>query len=548
MNFSRLIIRILLPILFIAVMSVSAVHAGTPRTVTAEKGGGEAWSHLKVRLGNITEFKTVDRSGWRNNGTGFTAKTSGEGQVPVNLEVSAKGNVTYEDYNVSVKVTYKPTGAVVFQKTERIPVSGGRRAYNYTWTPLDYPGSMAVSISITGGNPQTFTYFVEGTIDCERMPEGAVPPVRPVAKPKLGTSDCSFTGLKGQVELSRDDGKTWEFVSRSTPINWGDLIRTGEDSEAVIGFADMSVFKVRSESTICVMPPPNPSFPKVRLVLGNMWINVKKMLENGSVEAETNQAVCGIKGTTFELWETGRVSVVKVTEGVVSWRNKRTGKTVQVRAGQTWSATERELVSGDARTATGYWQSVGTGDCPGRDVSNSRGPNPDPAKCNDRFRGLTAVCWSGECTYKNIETAACTGGANPGRMYTCAGATGAGGRKPSGPEVEIFRNGNDQGVANGGRPPRFSLDRPALITRILCYHYNGGRGAEGGTISIHTETGKWIGSWPARAENHLHWVARPDVVLQPGRYIVVDSDPSTWSQNGGSSGEGHVIINGVFSK
>jgi len=66
------------------------------------------------------------------------------------------------------------------------------------------------------------------------------------------------------------------------------------------------------------------------------------------------------------------------------------------------------------------WQPVGVGDCPGRDVAGSAGPNPDPGKCNASFAGQTAVCWNTGCTYKTVATGSCTGGANPGQMYTCA--------------------------------------------------------------------------------------------------------------------------------
>jgi hypothetical protein len=66
------------------------------------------------------------------------------------------------------------------------------------------------------------------------------------------------------------------------------------------------------------------------------------------------------------------------------------------------------------------WQAMGVGDCPGRDVSGSAGSNPDPSKCNAAFAGQTAVCWTTGCAYKNVATAACTGGANPGQLYTCA--------------------------------------------------------------------------------------------------------------------------------
>jgi hypothetical protein len=79
-----------------------------------------------------------------------------------------------------------------------------------------------------------------------------------------------------------------------------------------------------------------------------------------------------------------------------------------------------------ARSASaGTWQAVGVGDCPGRDVAGSRGTKPDPARCDANFAGNTAVCWATGCTYKSVATPACTGGANPGQMYTCAASTAA---------------------------------------------------------------------------------------------------------------------------
>jgi hypothetical protein len=67
---------------------------------------------------------------------------------------------------------------------------------------------------------------------------------------------------------------------------------------------------------------------------------------------------------------------------------------------------------------------MGVGDCPGRDVAGSRGPVPEPGKCDANFAGNTAVCWASGCTYKNVLTGQCIGGANPGQMYTCGAAAG----------------------------------------------------------------------------------------------------------------------------
>jgi hypothetical protein len=83
-----------------------------------------------------------------------------------------------------------------------------------------------------------------------------------------------------------------------------------------------------------------------------------------------------------------------------------------------------------AAPASGAWQAVGLGDCPGRDVGGTRGPYPDPTKCDASFTGQTAVCWPTGCTYKTVATAECTGGANPGQMFTCA-ALGASAPAPA---------------------------------------------------------------------------------------------------------------------
>gem|GEM_PF-3469292 len=76
------------------------------------------------------------------------------------------------------------------------------------------------------------------------------------------------------------------------------------------------------------------------------------------------------------------------------------------------------LWPGVAGAAT--WQSAGTGDCLGHDVGFSRGNGPEAGRCDAKFVGLTAVCWAHGCTYKSVKTASCTGGINPGQMYTCS--------------------------------------------------------------------------------------------------------------------------------
>jgi hypothetical protein len=78
------------------------------------------------------------------------------------------------------------------------------------------------------------------------------------------------------------------------------------------------------------------------------------------------------------------------------------------------------------------WVEYAIDDCSSFDTGCSAGAFPDPSQCNGGTAGTTAVCWDGVtysngvgcsstawCTYKNISTASCTGGANPGVVYTC---------------------------------------------------------------------------------------------------------------------------------
>jgi hypothetical protein len=107
------------------------------------------------------------------------------------------------------------------------------------------------------------------------------------------------------------------------------------------------------------------------------------------------------------------------------------------------------------------------------------------------------------------------------------------------PPVSVFNNGNAGGVISGPtRETIMVLAAATRITKITDYHYNGGRGAAAGTIALRGPGGRVYGPWRARLEGKAYWVVTPDVVLPAGRYVVIDSDPPTWSQNGGSGGAG----------
>jgi len=109
----------------------------------------------------------------------------------------------------------------------------------------------------------------------------------------------------------------------------------------------------------------------------------------------------------------------------------------------------------------------------------------------------------------------------------------------------LMSTGNDQGVLNGGKPVVFSLKVPTVITQILTYHWNNGRGAPGGTIKLVNTDGDTFGPWQVTVRSNVYWEVNREITLPAGTYTVFDSDPATWAQNAQSGGKGMVTITGI---
>lgn len=141
------------------------------------------------------------------------------------------------------------------------------------------------------------------------------------------------------------------------------------------------------------------------------------------------------------------------------------------------------------------------------------------------------------------------------------------------PPATILRNETpalnlrtDAGVQNGPTAiTQVAFRVPTLVTKIMTYHYNGGRGANPGTIGLRNmATGQMYGPWRATGSRQwydmspgapwslrtdgppfLYWYLQPNAVVPAGNYEVVDSDPGTWATNSEVKGMGVAIVIGV---
>lgn len=119
---------------------------------------------------------------------------------------------------------------------------------------------------------------------------------------------------------------------------------------------------------------------------------------------------------------------------------------------------------------------------------------------------------------------------------------------PAGP-VKTAAVDNKGAVKNGpSNPVEINTPGPIFVKSIRTYHWNGGRGSRPGTISIRASGGRTLGPWQARGVNgsggvpNAYWYVEPDVVLMPGKYQIIDSNPSTWATNAAAGSKGFVVI------
>ena len=109
--------------------------------------------------------------------------------------------------------------------------------------------------------------------------------------------------------------------------------------------------------------------------------------------------------------------------------------------------------------------------------------------------------------------------------------------------LEIVNNWNAGQVADGPMAPTlFSVRTTYVLQEIINYHYP--NGPVRGSIGLKAANGKTYGPWTVVASvgygptPYSVWLARFRATIPPGTYQVIDSSPSTWSQDRASGGEG----------
>ena len=118
----------------------------------------------------------------------------------------------------------------------------------------------------------------------------------------------------------------------------------------------------------------------------------------------------------------------------------------------------------------------------------------------------------------------------------------------------VFNNANTAAVTNCTAGvacgPVFHLTAPTFVGQIVTYHWTGGQGEVAGRVSIGlsgaTAVAAAVATGSPATKNVLaNWTVSVNRTLAAGAYTVVDTRPSTWSQNAGSQHKGFAIVSGT---
>ncbi len=150
-----------------------------------------------------------------------------------------------------------------------------------------------------------------------------------------GTSIVKFGDLHGEVNVrpNSEDDDAYIFAELSTPLHHDDRIKTLTRSGAILSFSDMSTFVMKEDTTI-VLDIANEKKSKIGLIAGNVWVNLKKMATDGSLEIEMSQAVAGLKGTNITCSTSRDEDRIQVLRGIAEVLIRETREKITVAEGE----------------------------------------------------------------------------------------------------------------------------------------------------------------------------------------------------------------------
>ncbi len=130
---------------------------------------------------------------------------------------------------------------------------------------------------------------------------------------------AKITRIEGKVSVLRKGSADWRDAKVTMPLEVGDQLYTREESFAEIRYAIGTVLRM-DEKTKITLEASTDKTVKTRNGIGDVWINMKKLLSKGrEFDVTTHTAVAAIRGTIFQMKsEADSTAEVSVFDGKVA--------------------------------------------------------------------------------------------------------------------------------------------------------------------------------------------------------------------------------------
>src|SRR5262249_16912818 len=120
------------------------------------------------------------------------------------------------------------------------------------------------------------------------------------------------------MTISFVEGPVTPKLEPGAEVHAGDTIETGEGGRVEIALTTGTLLRLGESSRVTLKEEvPQKAF-NARLLLGNVWAKVHKLVSGETFHIETENAVAGVRGTEFRVEVAPqKEDLVRVYEGVV---------------------------------------------------------------------------------------------------------------------------------------------------------------------------------------------------------------------------------------
>ncbi len=144
--------------------------------------------------------------------------------------------------------------------------------------------------------------------------EAELPPVE-----APGFDEALVTFLSGEVTVAASGG--WEPLQIGDALHVEDTVRTGQDSFCELQFGDIGALRVESNTEVylrSVQVAPDAGNVGAKLAVGTVLAKVNALSAGEKFSVQTQNAICGVRGTEFGVHVANDQTRLAVREGKVA--------------------------------------------------------------------------------------------------------------------------------------------------------------------------------------------------------------------------------------